>query len=410
VNHEIAELIKQITQTRKLDRDFVVGALREAIASAIRKDRGPDYPVEVGVYPERGEIMVAIEKKIVETVEDPAYEISFEEAKEINPDAIVGAPCKVQVPFEKFGRGVIYRIQHFFLQRIRDAERQHIYKDFQERTGEIITGVIQKVDKTGVYVSLGRAEALLSPEEQIPGEKYKQGGNIRAIILKVEDERKRRSQIMLSRTHPDFLRKLLEFEIPEVMEGTVEVRAVSRMPGRRAKIAVRSKDSRVDAVGACIGVRGTRIQPVVRELMGEKIDVIRWNPDLVRFAAAAISPADATLVYEEDGQVVVVVPDGEIQDAMGKEGQNVILASRLVGKEIRLVADGEHEGPKEGVSVLELKGIGNDVKEQLRRSGFYVFKEIPALAELLSVEGLTESIAYRILEGVEAKLEEKGTE
>ena len=139
MNHEIAELIKQITQQRKLDREFVVMALREAIASAIRKDRGPDYPVEVSVSSERGDILVTIEKKIVEKVEDPAYEIAFEEAKEINPDAIVGAPCKVQVPFEKFGRGIVYRIQHFFLQRIREAERQHIYKDFQERTGEIIT-------------------------------------------------------------------------------------------------------------------------------------------------------------------------------------------------------------------------------------------------------------------------------
>ncbi len=160
-------------------------------------------------------------------------------------------------------------------------------------------------------------------------------------------------------------------------------------------------------MGACIGVRGTRIQPVVRELMGEKIDVVRWNPDLVRFAAAAISPAEPTLVYEEDGKIIVVIADDAMQDAMGKEGQNVILASKLVGKEIVLVPESEHKGPKEGVSALELEGISDDTKEQLRRHGYFVFTEIPSLAELLSVEGITEKTAYKILEGVEAKLEEK---
>ncbi len=406
MNGEIVELINQITRQRKLDRDFVIGALRDSIALAIRKSRGSDYEVSVEIDPKKGDVTVWVYKKVVENVSDSDREISIDEARKIDPAVKVGDTVRVPVPFTDFGRSVVYRIQNVFLQKIREAEKQHIYRDFQEKVGEIISGTIQKVDKTGVYISLGKAEALLPPEEQIPGEKYKQGGSIKALVLRVEDQR-RRPQVVLSRTHPDFLRRLLEFEIPEVSEGTVEVKAVARIPGKRSKVAVRSKDPKVDPIGACIGIRGTRIQPIVKELSNEKIDVIRWDPDPIRFTALAMSPAKALVIYEDDEKIYFVVEDEKVPEAKGKEAQNVILASKLVGKEIVVIPLSEMEPPKDAVTILELEGIDEEVIQKLREAGFYVFKEIPSLAELVSVDGIDEETALKILEKIEEKLEEK---
>ncbi len=406
MNGEIVELINQITRQRKLDRDFVIGALRDSIALAIRKSKGSDYEVSVEIDPKKGDVTVWVYKKVVENVTDPDREISVDEAKKIDPAVKVGDSVRVPVPFTDFGRSVVYKIQNVFLQKIREAEKQHIYRDFQEKVGEIISGTIQKVDKTGVYISLGKAEALLPPEEQIPGEKYKQGGSIKALVLRVEDQR-RRPQVILSRTHPDFLRRLLEFEIPEISEGTVEVKAVARIPGKRSKVAVRSKDPKVDPIGACIGIRGTRIQPIVKELSNEKIDVIKWDPDPIRFTALAMSPAKALVIYEDDERIYFVVEDEKVPEAKGKEAQNVILASKLVGKEIVVIPISEMKPPKDAVTILELEGIDEEVIEKLREAGFYVFKEIPSLAELVSVDGIDEDTALKILEKIEEKLEEK---
>jgi len=213
--------------------------------------------------------------------------------------------------------------------------------------------------------------------------------------------------VILSRTHPDFLRGLLEFEIPEVSEGTVEVKAVARIPGKRSKVAVRSKDPKVDPIGACIGIRGTRIQPIVKELSNEKIDVIKWDPDPIRFTALAMSPAKPLVIYEDDDKIYFVVEEDKVPEAKGKEAQNVILASKLVGKEIVVIPVSEMKPPKDAVTLLELDGIDDEVKEKLRDAGFYVFKEIPSLAELVAVEGIDEETAIKVLEKIEEKLEEK---
>ena len=406
MNGEIVELINQITRQRKLDRDFVIGALRDSISLAIRKSKEMDYEVEVEIDPKKGDVTVWVVKKVVDKISDPDREITIEEAKKLNPDVNPGDAVKVPIPFTDFGRSVVYKIQNVFLQKIREAEKQHIYRDFQEKVGEIMSGTIQKVDKTGVYISLGKAEAILPPEEQIPGEKYKQGGSIKALVLLVEDQR-RRPQVVLSRTHPDFLRRLLEFEIPEVSEGTVEVKAVARIPGKRAKVAVRSKDPKVDPIGACIGIRGTRIQPIVKELSNEKIDVIKWDPDPIRFTALAMSPARAEVIYEDGDKIYFVVEDEKVPEAKGKEAQNVILASKLVGKEIVVIPLSEMQPPKDAVTILELEGIDEETIDKLRNAGFYVFKDIPSLAELVAVEGIDEQTALKILEEIEEKLEEK---
>lgn len=404
MNPEIVELISIITRERKLDRDFVVNALRDAIITAVKKQKGSDYPIEVTVDSRRGDVNIFIEKKVVEKVEDPDREIALEEARALDENVKPGDTLKVPIPFKSFGRNTVYRIQNLFMQRIREAERQHIYRNFQERIGDLITGVIQKVDKSGVYLTLGNIEAILPPEEQIPGERYRPGGSLKAMVLKVE-ERKGRPQIVLSRTHPDFLKKLIEFEIPEVTEGTVEVRAAARIPGKRAKIAVRSKDPKIDPVGACIGVRGKRIQPVVRELSGEKIDVINWDPDPLKFAVKAMSPAEVLTVYKENNKIVVVVEDDKVAEAKGKEAQNVKLASKLVAMDIEVIGKSEFKGAPSGVTILELD-IPEEVKERLRAYGLYIFEDVPTLAEIQAA-GIPEELALKILEQVETNLEKK---
>lgn len=405
---EVVEMINLITRQRKLDRDFVVTALRDAIASTVRKNLGIKKQVLVHVDPKTGEITIQVEKTVVKEVQDPNNEISLEEARKINPMIEEGQTLMVDVPFDIFGRNAVFKIQNTFLQRIREAERQHIYRDFQQRIGEVIIGTVQKEEKAGVYVGLGKAEAFLPREECIPGERYRQGGTIRAMILRVEETGRRgRPQIILSRTHPDFLKRLMEIEIPEVTEGTVEIRSVARIPGKRAKVAVRSKDPRVDPVGACIGVRGTRIQPVSRELGGEKIDVVYWYPELPRFAASALSPVEPLLIYEDGDKLVAVIEDEKIPEAKGKEAQNVILASKLVGREIEIQPRSAFQGVPEGVSILELEGIPSEVIEAMRKRGMYVFKDVPSLAELVAIEGVDETLALKILEMIETKLEEK---
>ena len=406
-NFEIDELIKQIVRTRKgITREFVISTLKDSIIYSIKKKKGQDYPVEVEIEPKRGIVQITVEKEVKKDVEDPDRDISVEEAKKYNPDIYIGAKVKVPVDLSFFGRGTVYKIQNLFLQRIREAEKQYIYKDFSQRIGEIIKGTIQKVDKTGVYVSLGNAEAILPPEEQIPGEKYKQGGDLKALILKV-DESRRFQQVVLSRTHPDFLRRLVEEEVPEVVDGTVEVKAVARIPGKRAKVAVRSKNPKVDPVGACIGVKGKRIQTLVKQLSGEKIDVVRWSNNLLRFAANVLAPVDPLIVFEEDDHLVAVVKDEDIANAKGQDAQNVILASKLVGKEIYVFPLSEAKLPSEAVSLLELESLSEKTLEALRTAGKYVFKEVPSLAELLNIEGIDEQTAYKLLEEIESKLEEK---
>ena len=407
-SQEVVEMINLITRQRRLDRDFVVASLRDAIAITVRRNLGIKGQVFVHVDPKTGEITIQVEKKVVQKVTDPHNEISLEEARKINPMVEEGQTLMVDVPFEIFGRNAVFRIQNTFLQRIREAERQHIYRDFQQRIGEIVIGTVQKEEKAGVYVGLGKAEAFLPREECIPGERYRQGGSIRAMILRVEETGRRgRPQIILSRTHPDFLKRLMEIEIPEVTEGTVEIRGVARIPGKRAKVAVRSKDPRIDPVGACIGVRGTRIQPVTRELSGEKIDVVYWYPELSRFAASALSPVEPLLIYEDGDKLVAVVEDEKIPEAKGKEAQNVILASKLVGKEIEIMPLSEFKGTPRGVSILELEGLPPEVLEAMRKQGMYVFYDVPSLAELVALEGVDEALALKILEMIETKLEEK---
>lgn len=369
---EIRELIEQITRTRGLDREFVVNSLRESFISAIRRVyRDPNYPIEVEIDAKTGKIEIKVEKEVVREVYDPRYQVKLDVAKEYYPLAVPGVKIKVPVDLKsEIGRSVILRMRQIFLQKIQEAEKQHIYKGFEERVGEIITGMVQKVDKTGIYVGLGKVEGFLPPEEQIKKERYRPGQNIRALIIDVETKGKR-PFVKLSRTHPDFLRKLMELEIPELMEGIIEIKAIARFPGERAKVAVHSKDEKIDPLGACVGIKGTRIQTVTKELSGERIDVIKWDPDILIFAARALSPAHPINVFERDEKIMAVVPDEEIRVAKGTGSQNVLLASKLVGREIWVVSQSEYAGKKK-IPVENLR-LDEEIKTNLLKEVDGVF-------------------------------------
>ncbi len=404
MNHEIIESIAHIARQRNLSTDFIVGALKEAIVRALGH-RYPGREIDVRIDSKRGELTILIEKDVVQEVKNPDIEISVEEARRAVPDIKPGERTKVVLPLDTLGRGIINKIQNFFQQKIREEERVRIYKDFQRRRGELIKGRVYRIDKTGVYLQIG-ADGVIPPNEQIPGERYRLGHDIYAIVLDVDKTPKGKPRVLLSRTHPDFIRRLMEKEIPDVADGTVEVRAVVREPGKRAKVAVRSRAPNVDPIGACIGVRGAIIRPIVQELGNENIDVVRWFPDNIRMAASAMSPIIPMMVYEDDENIYVVVKDDEVADAKGKDGLNVKLASRLVDKPIQIVPLSEYKPPENLLTVLELD-INDDIKERLRREGYFFFTEVPPLAELMERTKLDERRALVLLKKIEEGIERK---
>ncbi len=404
------ELINGIKQQRKgiKDDSFILETLRDAMLLALRKRRGAgEDAVEVHIDPREFKINIKIKRIVKRDVLDPIKEISIEKAKEITgEDVQEGMEIWTELSPSEIDRSTVYKIMNIFHQRIKEAEKRYLYRDFENRIGDIITGTIQKVDKTGVYISLGKAEALLPPDEQVKKDKYRQGGEITAMILRV-NESKRYPLVILTRTHPDFVRKMVEKEIPEILDGTVEIKAVARIPGERSKIAVSSRNPRIDPVGACLGPKGTRLSKLVQDI-GEKIEVIKWSPDILEFAYNALQPAKPILLYDEGERIIAVVRDEDIPQAKGEGGSNVILASKLVGKEILVVGESEGKTPQKGVSILEIgEKFGKRIEEELRKQGIFVFYEVPPLRKLLDIRGVGEKLAYDILDFIEEKLEEK---
>ncbi len=400
--HEIFGYIEQITRLRRIDKEFVLKALRDAFEISIKKYyRDPSFPVEVEIKEREGEIKIWILKKIVNEVKDPRYEISYQEAKKIKPLVVPGESIKIEMNFENLGRGVVYRMREIFTRKIKDAEKERIYKDFETKVGDIVRGIVQKVDKSGVYLGLGRADGFMPPEEQIKKEKYRIGGEVRGLVLSVETTG-RRPLVKLSRTHPNFLRKLLELEVPEILDGVVEIMGIVRIPGERAKVAVRSHDPRVDPQGACIGVRGSRIQIITRELAGEKIDIITWSEDKREFTKNALSPARPIHLIEEKGKIIAVVSDEDIKIAKGTGSQNAQLASKLVGEEIWVISQSEWEGRRK-ISLEELD-LPEEVKIELNKETDGIFSLSELRARLRGLK-LDESEIKKIVSNNKNKFE-----
>lgn len=345
MNVEFIDALKEIEKEKGISIEILLQAIEHALLTAYRKNFGSAQNAQVEIARESGEIRVFSRKTVVSEATDPTLEISLEEAQEIDPDAKEDDIVDVEVTPGDFGRIAAQAAKQVVVQQIREAERGLIYEEFLSREGDIINGVVRRQEARNVFVDLGRAEALLAPAEQIPTERYSQGDRIKTYVIEVKKTTKG-PQILVSRTHPGLLKRLFELEVPEIYEGIVELKAVAREPGMRSKIAVYSRDENVDSIGACVGHRGMRVQAIVNELKGEKIDIIKWDSNIEKFIANALSPAKVISVEicEEEKTARVTVPDHQLSLAIGKEGQNARLAARLTGWKIDIKNEIQDEG------------------------------------------------------------------
>jgi N utilization substance protein A len=342
MKNDLLTAMTQLAAEKGLSRDDVREALEAAIVSAYKRDHG-GANVVAHLDPATGEARVYVLKRVVETVNDPRTEISLQDARAIRPDAEPGEEVEVEVRKvtpQDFGRIGAQTAKQVILQRLREKERENVYNEYIDRQGDIIVGTVQRVDQRGVILDVGRAEALMPPQEQIPTERYRPGQRLRVYVVEVNKTQKG-PQIIVSRAHRDFLKRLFELEVPEIFAGTVELKAIAREPGSRSKVAVYSRQEGLDPVGACVGVRGTRIMNIVNELGGEKIDVVRWHADPAIFVANALSPAQVLSVDIDEATktAVVIVPEKQLSLAIGKDGQNARLAAKLTGWRIDIKSD-----------------------------------------------------------------------
>ena len=370
---DLKRIIDQVSRDKGIDRVILINTLEEAIKSAAKKKYGLADNFEVAFNEETGEMEVFRFKEVVEKVEDPQLEITLEEAKILDPESQLGDELGVKMDTTDFGRIAAQSAKQVIIQRMKDAERDIVFEDFKDRVGEIINGIVQRFDKGNIIVNLGRTEALLPNSEQIPKENYRRGDRIRALVIDVK-QISRGPQVILSRTHPDFLTSLFETEVPEIAEGIVRIVAVAREPGSRSKIAVVSDDSDIDPVGALRRYEGVaRSERGAQELRGEKIDIIPFNPDTARFIVSALAPAVVSrVVMEESSQAMeVIVPDEQLSLAIGRKGQNVRLASKLSGWKIDVKSETRYQRSlKEGYqSLIRMPGGRRNYGRQSVRSG-----------------------------------------
>ncbi|MBQ2312492.1 MAG: transcription termination/antitermination protein NusA [Firmicutes bacterium] len=337
MNLEFLEALDDLEREKHMSKDMLIEAIESALVSAYKKNYGTSQNVRVDIDRQTGDINVFMRRDIVEEVEDPFSQASLEEAQEIDPEYEIGDVIEYMVTPMDFGRIAAQTAKQVVIQRIRETERGMIYDDYITRQTEVVTGIVQRISNGTVFVNMGRAEGILSANEQIPGERYRVGERLKVYVMDVKRSTKG-PQVFLSRTHPGLVKRLFELEVPEIQEGVVEIKSVAREAGSRSKIAVCTYDENVDPVGSCVGPRGQRVQAVVDELNGEKIDIINWSDDPGRMISAALSPANVEMVLinenPEERSALVVVPDYQLSLAIGKEGQNVRLAARLCGWKI----------------------------------------------------------------------------
>jgi N utilization substance protein A len=340
-------ILQQLQAEKSIDRNTLLEAIRSAIETAARKSFAPTAAITVDMDPRTLAFQVFEIRTVVENIEDAVKELSLDGAKALNPDARVGDLLKVPTQPKDFGRIAAQTAKQVIIQKIKDAERENVYEEFKKREGELVTGVIKRISHGNLIVSVGRAEAILPIREQSPRENFKPGDRIRAHLLEVEKS-PRGPQIVLSRTSPELVRALFDLEVPEIYDGTISIRGIAREPGSRTKIAVSSNDPNVDEVGACVGMKGSRVRAVVEELCGEKIDIVRWSSDPVELCGNALNPADILdiAVDETAKSILVIVPHDQLSLAIGKRGQNARLASKLMGWNIDIKSDVEIAGPE----------------------------------------------------------------
>ncbi len=392
----LSHLIEQIGKDKGIDKSILVDALESAMLKAAEKRFGPNKVIEAHYQEEAGEIELFLFKTVVDEVANPDLEISLDDAKELDPEVALGDSLGVKLDSKEFGRIDAQTAKQIIIQKVREAERNIIFNEYSAKKGEIITGIVQRFEKGDIIVDLGRAEAVLPKKEQVRREGYRQGERIRGIVLDVKSEAKG-PQIMMSRTHTGFLMKLFQMEVPEIYEGIVEIKGAAREPGDRAKIAVISHNSDVDPVGACVGVKGSRVQAVVQELKGEKIDIVHWSDDSAVFVKNTLSPAQISrvIVDEAEHAMEVIVPDDQLSLAIGKKGQNVRLAAKLTGWKIDIHTESEAKGAREGLSPEEA------LRKEVEAAGMREEKEraaAEAAAQELVALGVNKGVADALVE------------
>ena len=410
---DLKRIIEQVSRDKGIERDVLISTLEEAMRSAARKKFGHDLDLEVAYNDEFGEIEAFQFKEVVAEVTESLLEISLDEGRELDPDCELGDSLGIKLDTDTFGRIAAQSAKQVIIQKMKDAEREMIYEDYKDRIGEVINGIVQRLDRGGITVNLGRAEAVVPYREQVPRETYRRGDRIRALVLDVNRE-SRGPQIILSRTHPDFLANLFSSEVPEIAEGIVTIMAAVREPGSRAKIAVTSKDPDIDPVGACVGMKGSRVQSVVQELRGEKIDIIEYNPDPARYVVNALAPAviSKVVIDQTNRLMEVIVPDDQLSLAIGKRGQNVRLASKLAEWRIDVKSEAKYQKSlKDGYdSLMALPGVGDSTADNLYEAGFASAEELAGAQaeELVALQGVSQQKAIKFIEAAKVYVVEQG--
>ncbi|MBW2592630.1 MAG: transcription termination factor NusA [Deltaproteobacteria bacterium] len=407
---DIQRVIEQVSKDKGIDRDILIQALEEALQFAAKKKFGNKADIEVQYNPEIGEIEVFQFREVAEDITEPEIQIGFKEALKLDPECEIGDSLGTKIDTSTFGRIAAQSAKQVIIQKMKDAERDAVYSSFIERKGEIINGIVQRIDRGDLIVNLGHTEGILRSREQVPRETYRRGDRIRAYIMDVLHET-RGPQVILSRTHPNFLIDLFKTEVPEISEGIVEIKGAAREPGSRAKFAVASNDSDIDPVGACVGMKGSRVQSVVQELRGEKIDIIPWHIDSAKFVCNALAPAEISrvIIDEDNRSMEVIVPDDFLSVAIGKRGQNVRLASKLTGWHLDVKSETRYsEAMQKGYdSLLSLPGIGISMADALYEKGIFSTEELRqvSIEELTQIRGISEQKAARLIEYSTASLE-----
>jgi transcription termination/antitermination protein NusA len=413
---ELLQIADAVAREKVIERDTVILAMEEAIQKAARSKYGMENDIRAEIDRTTGEIKIFRCLEVAEDIENDATEISFAEARERNPDAQVGDIIAEPLPPIDFGRIAAQTAKQVIVQKVREAERERQYEEYKDRIGEIVNGIVKRVEYGNVTIDLGRSEAVIRRDEVLPRENFRQGDRVRAYIYDVRRE-PRGPQIFLSRTHPKYMAMLFAQEVPEVYDSIIEIKAVARDPGSRAKIAVLSNDSGVDPVGACVGMRGSRVQAVVNELQGEKIDIIQWSPDDATFIVNALAPAEVSKVVldEETRRIEVVVPDDQLSLAIGRRGQNVRLASQLSGWDIDVLTEAEEserrqeEFRQRSQMFIDTLDVDEMIAQLLVTEGFSTVDDVGTVeaTEISSIEGFDEDIAVELQTRAHAFIEQR---
>ncbi len=406
---DLKRIIEQVGRDKGIKREILIEALEDATLTAAKKKFGFQRELEAHYNEELGEIEVFEFKEVVERIKDPYIQISLEDARNLDPEAQLGDSLGLKLEAKDFGRVPAQTAKQVITQRMKEAEREMIYSEFKQRQGEIVQGTVRRFEEGGIVVDLGKTEAFIPPREQIARENYRIGERIRAYVLDIQKSVKG-PQIVLSRSVPQFLVQLFSMEVPEIHEGIVEIETAAREPGGRVKIAVYSRDSDVDPVGACVGMKGSRVQSVVQELRGEKIDIIAWSPDPAKFVINALAPAEISevIIDERNKSMEVIVPDDQLSLAIGRKGQNVRLAVQLTGWNIDIKSESKLKELQEQAHRIlgQIPGIGNRTAETLFSEGFQSLEVLAnaRVEQLCSLPGIGKKTAEKILKAAKEYL------